>query len=700
MNSGCAALRRVGVIVSSAFAILLAGAFPAVAQLTNLSGTVYPIGTTTGTNRGGDAAYDPVNHVYLAIGDFGPVRGVFVDAAGNAVTGGFAVAPGYSNYARAQYSVDIGGFLVAWNSEDTPGNWNLHTRVVTYPGNLGADNVISDALGVTGEASPAIAYSPTSKRFLVAWITSIASLLRVDARFVDLSGAGLGSIATLSSSGYGRDPAAAWNPYLDEFGVSFSGEATSGGGYSVLAILPAAGGGASVRTRNTFNQLSGGLLTYITDLDYNTDTRRYLMSWFEFGGGGIPEARIAEFDEDANQFWNGIASTQVGSYDSLSVAFSPLSKTFLLAGTNGISDLMLGAELNMHGVRLAGESTLSSERAWYVRVAPSEEAPRWLTVFSRQSGFIFATRLIGTSSVNGGSTTEGSGGSSSGGCPGTAPFAGAVCVNGSWVPGSSGGGSGGSTGGCPGSAPFAGAVCVNGNWVPDTSGGGGSGGSTGGCPGSAPFAGAVCVSGNWVPDLSGGGGGGSTGGCPGSSPFAGAVCVNGNWVPDLSGGGGSTGGCPGSSPFAGAVCVNGNWVPGGSSGGGSTGGCPGTSPFAGALCVNGNWVPDMSGGGGGSTSGCPGSSPFAGAVCVNGNWVPDPSGGSTGGCPGSVPFAGAVCVNGNWVPGTSSISSLSSLPICTDGSLLAPVSGWVRIGLYDWVPPDYPTAYLAICRAN
>ena len=697
MNSGCQALRRLGVIVSSVLAILLAGAFPAAAQLTSLSGTVYPIGTTSGTNRGGDAAYDPVNHVYLAIGDFGPVRGVFVDAAGNAVTGGFTVAPGYSNYARAQYAADIGGFLVSWNSEDTPGNWNLHARVVTYPGNLGADNVISDALGVNGEAASAVAYSPTSRRFLVAWITSIASLLRVNARFVDLSGAGLGSIVTLSSNGYGRDPAAAWNPYRDEFGVSFSGEATSGGGYSVLAILPAAGGGASVRTRNTFNQLSGGLLTYITDLDYNTDTRRYLMSWFEFGGGGIPEARVAEFDEDANQFWNGIASTQVGSYDSLSVAFSPLSKTFLLAGTNGISDLMLGAELNMHGVRLAGESTLSSERAWYVRVAPSQEAPRWLTVFSRQSGFILATRLIGTSSVNGGSTTGGSGGaSSSGGCPGTAPFAGAVCVNGSWVPGTDGS----STGGCPGTAPFGGAVCVNGNWVPGTDGGG----STGSCPGTAPFAGAVCVNGNWVPDTSGGGGGGSTGGCPGSAPFGGAVCVNGNWVPDTSGGGGggSTGGCPGSAPFGGAVCVNGNWVPGDTtSSGGSTGGCPGSQPFAGAVCVNGNWVPGTSGGG--STGGCPGSAPFAGAVCVNGNWLPGDTtsgGGSTGGCPGSAPFAGAICVNGNWVPGTSSSSSLSSLPICTDGSLPAPVSGWVRIGLHDWVPPDYPTAYLATCRAQ
>ena len=725
MKPGSAALRQFGGFVLSALGMLLACSMSANAQLQGLTGTVYPLGPATSTNRGGDASYDPVNQVYLAIGDYGPVRGIFLNASGAPVTAGFAIAPGYSNYARAQYSADLGGFLVAWGSEDTPGIWNLHVRVVAYPGTMGADTVLSDSEGVNGEAAPAVAYSPTSKRFLVAWITSIASLLKVKANLVSLTGAPIGAPLTVSSSGYGRDPGATWNPFRDEFGLSFSGEATSGGGYSVLALLPASAGTTTVRTRNTFNQLSGGLLTFITDLDYNPNTRTYLMGWFEFGAGSVPEARVAELDEDANQVWNGIASTQVGSYDSLSVALNPLSGTYLLAGTNGSSDLMLGAELNMHGVRLAGENTLSAERAWYVRVAPSQQAPQWLTVFSRQSGFIFAASLIGTSSVNGGSSTPGSGGSvgSTGACPGTAPFAGAVCVNGSWVPGSDGS-TGGSTGGCPGTAPFAGAICVNGNWVPDTSGSSGStggcpgtapfagavcvngnwvpgtdGGSTGGCPGTQPFAGAICVNGNWVPGT-GGSSGGSTSGCPGSAPFAGAVCVNGNWIPDSGGStGGSTGGCPGTAPFAGAVCVNGNWIPG--TGGGSTGGCPGTQPFAGAICVNGNWVPDLSGGG--STGNCPGSVPFAGAVCVNGNWIPGSggsSGGSTSGCPGSVPFAGAVCVNGNWVPGTSSSSSLSGLPICTDGSLPGPVSGWVRIGLYDWVPPDYPTAYLATCRAQ
>jgi hypothetical protein len=178
---------------------------------------------------------------------------------------------------------------------------------------------------------------------------------------------------------------------------------------------------------------------------------------------------------------------------------------------------------------------------------------------------------------------------------------------------------GGSTGGCPGSAPFPGAVCVNGGWVPGTGGSVlrrrldgrlpglgavprrrlrqrrlgtrhgrlGTPALTGGCPGVAPFPGAVCVNGGWVPGTGGSGSGGSTGSCPGSAPFPGAVCVNGGWVP---GSGDSSGAaCPGSAPFPGAVCVNGGWVPGSDSSSCST-----PDPFAaigGGICTNGGWTP-------------------------------------------------------------------------------------------------------------
>jgi hypothetical protein len=70
-------------------------------------------------------------------------------------------------------------------------------------------------------------------------------------------------------------------------------------------------------------------------------------------------------------------------------------------------------------------------------------------------------------------------------CPGPDPFAaigGGVCVNGEWLlPGTngaptSGGGSSPSSGGCIGSDPFLGipglsGTCVNGNWIPVSSGG-------------------------------------------------------------------------------------------------------------------------------------------------------------------------------------------------------------------------------------
>ena len=129
----------------------------------------------------------PGIHEYLrrCVGDGQPKAAPFVIY--------LAATAGYGAYPRARYSPDIdngnGGFLVVWVVEAGNTGWGpIHSRTVSCTGGLlGVDQVIDPAVGYL-ESGPAIAYSATSKRFLVAFKGGF-----VTAKLVDNTGAGIGA---------------------------------------------------------------------------------------------------------------------------------------------------------------------------------------------------------------------------------------------------------------------------------------------------------------------------------------------------------------------------------------------------------------------------------------------------------------------------------------------------------------------------
>ena len=645
-----------------AVAAMLATVTPVAAQLTRIG--TNPILLATGM-RGTDSAYDPGNGVYLVVGAYGQTWGAFTNTSGE-VLSTFQIngSGGFAHFARVAYSPHVsngaggtGGFLVTWH-EGSGGDNFVHSRIVAYPNRLVTGITVIPSPATWWESGAAIAYSSSSQTFLTVFRTGD---YRIWAARLNTSG-GVVSSAQISPGATFRDPNVAWNPQSNEFGVSYTGWGSSGAS-TTFTLLGAAG---NVIRHNTFN-FAGA--TYIGDLAFNVATNRYVAVWSQGPTQG------AEISATGDVLAAGLVSSTTGTYDGLGLSYNPVSGTFLLVG-HGPSYDIWAAELNARGARTSGDTNITSAGgpvgSFYPRAGARTNAAHWNVTFAHNFASI-RDQIVATSSTGGGpagslgtvSTPPPTDTGSTGGCPGTAPFPGAVCVNGGWVPGTtSGGDTGGSTGGCPGTAPFPGAVCVNGGWVAGTTSGGGTGGSTGGCPGTAPFPGAVCVNGGWVPGTtSGGGTGGSTGGCPGTAPFPGAVCVNGGWVPGTtSGGSGSTGGCTTPDPFAaigGGTCVNGGWIPGSS--GGSSSSCTTPSPGTGWTCVGGGWLPPSSTSSGGST--CTTASPGTGWVCVNGGWVPPdmaPASSTTstsGGCTTPDPFVamgGGVCINGGWVPKNSS----------------------------------------------
>ena len=378
---------------------------PAAAQLSRVGssqGVLIPPSTVRGT----DVGYDPVNDVYLLIGANGFMGGVFTDAAGAIVPGTSQFAIGsaagganniYAAFPRATYSPDInngaGGFLVTWHQNDGKPN-HVHTAVVAYPtGVIAGDKTISDDTqgGSFWEAGGAVAYSVTSRKFLVAWQALGGGW--VQGRFVNLDGSGSGGIMTFEN-GCSRDPGVTWNSTTDEFGVinsSYCG-GTSAGAFVAFRRVSASTGAISSRT--TTGYTSG---TFITDVVYNPLTNHYLLGWGTAGGGNY-----AEVDENGNVLGGGAFG--LGTYDSLGIAFNQASGTMLMTAM-GNSAEVLGLETNGKGVPITSQMVMTngggSRGSFYPRVATRKGQRQWAISYARQ--FTVGTiQIIATTSALGG----------------------------------------------------------------------------------------------------------------------------------------------------------------------------------------------------------------------------------------------------------------------------------------------------------
>lgn len=352
--------------------------------------------------RGVDVAFDPSSNGYLVVGAQDTVIGMCVNAQGQPTGAPITIKPyggGFGAYPRARYSPHAnagkGAFLVVWPVE--AGNQILlHSRIVSCTdGLLGAEQIISVG-SAWMESGPAIAYSPTSQRFLVVWkgFPGLPSD-RIHARLVDNNGTAVGDTVLLSS-GFGRDPGVAWNSTTNEFGVSFSGE-TSTTVFSAFVRVPATNPAAFARTSfNTMGAASG--ITTITDIDYNPNTNRFVMTWFEFPG---PVTRVAEFDAAGNLIVQRLGSSILGSYDALSAAYNPVSKTILLAGVDRVNDDVYVAELDGNGVRIGPETKVSSSTrpARYTRVASSATHASWNTAFNTRNFRALANQSVQTATA-------------------------------------------------------------------------------------------------------------------------------------------------------------------------------------------------------------------------------------------------------------------------------------------------------------
>jgi hypothetical protein len=381
------------------------GAVPAAAQIA-------PQGTPTVLNtvyvRGVDAAFDPNTNTYMVVGAADNVFAVCTNAAGAAVSPVITIKPAqsmpYGSFPRVKYSRDLNGgagaFLVIWEQEELVGPPQLYTRIVSCTaGLLGPEQVISAGYAPWNDfGASALDYSATSRQFLVAWKTAIDPHMVV--RLVDLNGAGVGPVVTISRE-FARDPSVAWNPSLNEFGVSFSGESAAGG-YSAFARMPA--GNIAAFTRTEFNFLPGGM-TAITELAFNPVTQRYIMAWYQLTGY---VTKVAEFDGAGNLLTTGLVSSTLGSYDALGMSYNPISGTFALVSVYrdpANNDPAMVTELNSRGYKFSGDVRIDSPPVLtpirHPRIVSHTGEKTWLSVLNGKL-IQAASQIVVTATSNGG----------------------------------------------------------------------------------------------------------------------------------------------------------------------------------------------------------------------------------------------------------------------------------------------------------
>jgi hypothetical protein len=467
--------------------------------------------------RGSDVGYDPVHDLFLVVIGYGPIFGVFTNAAGTPVTPVFTIMDGvgaFGHFPRVKYSPDasdgggggVGGFLVTWHQSCGAVNC-VFGKLVAYTTTFGPTvqglQLFSDGaqFGSWHETGPAIAYSRTTKRFLVAWRTNQYS---IHGRFVDINGLAVGNVIELQT-GTSRNPSLVWNAATDEFGLSYSG--WGGGAHVTFRRIRASDGLVSDPVLFGYG---GG--TFDTLVDVMPQSGRYLVTWAIH-----PGTVSATFDSAGALITATFVTGRLGFDQSLGMAFNPATSTALVV-ISDLSSLEVGAiEVKANGSPIGTAQVITDgarKGSNYPMVAVNPSTGQWNTVYARD--FLIAIEQLIASAATvlpappapGGVIVHRE-------CILPDPFTalgGGTCVNGGWVPPVVPQSVAPTPGGCTTADPFTslgGGTCINGGWLPP--------GMGTAAPAPSPTPAPAAPTGCSIPD-----------------PFTsigGGICRNGGWIP-------------------------------------------------------------------------------------------------------------------------------------------------------------------------
>jgi hypothetical protein len=391
---------RVGGIVATCLGLLIvSGGAPAFAQATTAGGTITVMSTESITS---DVAYDPAHNMYLVVAGRGPhmLRGSFVSPSG-AVLSTFEIGEQwqgidpYFEAPRISYCPDYAAFLVAWTDGDPATPSNLWARGVAANAD-GSPNFMTPQFrvetGIVKPQQPALAYSPASREFLVAYTMDRTYELRV--RRISLITGISHPISIATPAEY---PSVAFNPAANEFLVAYRYEPDPF--EDIQAVRVKAGTGAVLGAPVSVNGMVANVLLSQPDVQYDPAASRYFVTWWHQAGGELTFGRF--LNADTSDAGVHLLAQGAGSYDCLANARSPVDGTYFVTMCSSHSNEVFGVRVNADGSVSQPLFQVTSSGAAFGsfgnRVAANGAQPGWMVTASVDQRWI-AAQLISVQS--------------------------------------------------------------------------------------------------------------------------------------------------------------------------------------------------------------------------------------------------------------------------------------------------------------
>lgn len=377
----------------------------------------------TATVRWPDVAHDAEHDVHLAISGAQTVTGRYFGPGGAPLGDAFVVHAERGIYAQAPRAAHAPGvgFLVVWHQSIGDAT-QIRGRILRYGEEPLTGDFDVSPLGTNWEMGAAIAHSPASREFLVAW--QRVGTTTIAAQRVSESGALLGGVVDVAPRAeYFRDPAVAHDAANDRFVVAYAGCVAEDDCF-VEAQRIQAGTGELVSAPLVLE--SGALAMYTPEAAYNAITGATLIVWHR------RDATSATFQGrtlDADGALSPIVtvSERYGSYDANGLAYNGVSNTFLFVTHGDTSaDVAIelsasGAPLTLDGIRFGPDPSGGN---FNPRVASASARAEWLAVTSTEFASLTTQALssgtrdpTGRAMLDGGADTDAGMGDDGGGRP-------------------------------------------------------------------------------------------------------------------------------------------------------------------------------------------------------------------------------------------------------------------------------------------
>lgn len=343
--------------------------------------------------RGVDAAYDPERRVFLAVYGNAPIGGALLDDEGRQVGDGFRLTD--EPYAEGRWTqlprVAYGGgaFVVTWHLE-APGGVRVQARRVRVSADGTAPEYDGPAITVSApgsqqESPAALAWSPASREFLVAWAQQ-----GVKARRLSAMGQPIGDVVALSEDGvWAEQPSVVALPSGGYF-VAFMQE--SNGAARVALTRVEDGTARALSSRDLTGPIA---FAKVTDVAYDADRGEVIASWYEVRDGvsGFAAQRFGA--DGAPRSERAVVFAPHGSYDGYDLAWSPATGT-ALGVFHGPAAEAFGAELDVamtNGEPAVVTASGARNGLFLPRAVAHPTRPWWLVLGSADYARVVAQRV-------------------------------------------------------------------------------------------------------------------------------------------------------------------------------------------------------------------------------------------------------------------------------------------------------------------